>query len=248
MREDGPLTLPSLGNFRDIGGLPTASGAYTRMGRLYRSPRLTGLSHADIESLETRAIEAIVDFRGAQEAASAPIALSPTLMQRRVSLPIEPQAGARIRLAEADGIVSHEAAQAIMMDSYRTYVTDHAPTYARFVRLVAAAEGPVVFHCSAGKDRTGFAAALLLAAVGVRWEAVVTDYLRTNADWQPPADIADRVPESYRRALLGVDACYLDAAFETLEREWGGAEPFVRTALGDDDRAFARFQRALTEG
>lgn len=247
MRESEVLTLPSLSNFRDLGGLPTASGGRTRPGRLYRSPRLTDLSHDDIARLDDQAVVAIVDFRGEKEAEMAPIALSPGLMQRRIGLAIEPQAGARIRMAEAQGGVSHEVAHAIMMNSYRAYVTDHAPTYARFVRLVAAAEGPVIFHCSAGKDRTGFGAALLLAALGVTREAIVADYLRTNTDWQPPADIGDRVPESYRRVLLGVDTAYLDAALAALEREYGGAERFVRAALANDDGAFRRFQQTLTE-
>lgn len=240
------FTLPSLGNFRDLGGLPLANGGRTRHGRLYRSPRLTGLSPADIASLEDRAVAAIVDFRGQHEAETAPLVLSPLLMQRRVGFAIEPQAGARIRIAEAQGPMSHEMAHAIMVESYRAYVTDHAPTYARFIRFVAAADGPVIFHCSAGKDRTGFGAALLLASLGVTEEAILADYMRTNTDWQPPADIGDRVPESYRRALLGVDPAYLAAAFAMLEREHGGAQRFVRTALGDD-AAFERFQRMLTE-
>jgi protein-tyrosine phosphatase len=244
---DTPASLISLGNFRDLGGLPLASGGVTRHGRLYRSPRLTGLTDADIAMLEGQAIAAIVDFRGEHEAEAAPVALPPALMQRRLSFAIEPQSGARIRAAEAIGEVSHEIVHAIMVESYRGYVTDHAETYARFIRLVAAAEGPVVFHCSAGKDRTGFGAALLLAALGVTQEAIVADYLRTNTDWVPPADIGARVPESYRRALLGVDAAYLAAAFDMLDRDHGGAERFARRALGDDDAAFARFQQALTQ-
>lgn len=239
--------LPSLGNFRDLGGLPLGSGGRTRAGRLYRSPRPTGLSPADLQLLDGRGIVAIVDFRGVSEAASAPMALSPGLMARRVGLAIEPQAGARIRALEAEGAVSHEAAHAIMVESYRAYVTDHAPTYARFVRLVAEADGAVLFHCSAGKDRTGFAAALVLAALGAPEDAILADYLRTNRDWQPPADIGGRVPESYRRALLGVDEAYLAAAFEVLHRDHGGAERFVRTALGGGDEAFARFRAVLTD-
>jgi protein-tyrosine phosphatase len=247
MRDALPLTLPSLGNFRDIGGLPLASGGRTRVGRLYRAPRLTGLSAVDLDALDGRGVAAIVDFRGVAEAAAAPIVVSPALLERRASFAIEPQAGARIRLAEANGGISHEIAHAIMVESYRAYVTDHARTYARFIRLVAAAEGPVVFHCSAGKDRTGFGAALLLAALGVTPDAIMADYLRTNTDWQPPADIGGSVPESYRRALLGVDASYLDAAFAVLERDHGGAERFARAALDDDEAAFARFRQALTE-
>ncbi|HEY8359389.1 MAG TPA: tyrosine-protein phosphatase [Ramlibacter sp.] len=242
---DAPISLGSLSNFRDLGGLPLSNGGRTRTGWLYRSSRLIGLSAADIQSLETRDVAAIVDFRGVNEAELAPLALSPRLMQQRVAFAIEPQAGARIRMAEAEGSISHEIAHAIMVDSYRAYVTDHAHTYAHFIRFVAAAQGPVIFHCSAGKDRTGFGAALLLAALGVMKEAILADYMRTNTDWQPPADIGDRVPETYRRALLGVDPDYLAAAFDILDREHGGAENFTRAALGSKI-AFDGFRRKLT--
>ncbi|SFZ85505.1 protein-tyrosine phosphatase [Devosia enhydra] len=238
--------LPSLGNFRDLGGLPLGSGGRVRSSRLYRSPRLTGLAEADLATLDGYGIVALVDFRGRAEAEAAPVALSPQLMSRRIGLPIEPQAGARIRALEAFGEVSHEAAHAIMVESYRAYVTDHADTYARFIRLVAEADGAVVFHCSAGKDRTGFAAALVLAALGVPEDAILADYLRTNRDWQPPVDIGG-VPASYRRALLGVDEAYLAAAFAVLNRDHGGAEHFARAALGGSEEAFARFRAVLTE-
>ena len=120
----------------------------------------------------------------------------------------------------------------IMIDGYRAYVSAHAGVYARFLRLLAESDAPVVFHCSAGKDRTGFGAALLLAALGVPKAGIEADFLRTNDDWQPPADIGERVPESYRRALLGVEIAYLDAAFEVLDREHGGAIQFARDVLG----------------
>lgn len=245
MLEVSALTLTSLTNFRDLGGMPLLGGGQTRTGRLYRSPRLTGLSPTDLTALDRAGLAAIVDFRGIQEAENAPLALSPELMHRRLSLAIEPSAGVRMRTAESDGTMSPQVAHDIMVAGYRAYVSEHADTYARFIRFVAAADGPVVFHCSAGKDRTGFAAALLLAALGVTPEAIQHDYLRTNTDWQPPADIVDGVPPSYRKAILAVDVAYLDAAFDALEREHGSAEAFVRAALGND-QLFRDFQLALT--
>ena len=246
---DTPATTPllrSLGNFRDLGGLPTLQGGRTRTNRLYRSPRLSGLSETDLRFLDACGIAAIVDFRGQDEAQSAPIAVSPSLLQRRVGLAIEPQAGRRIREAELVGEVGFETVRAIMIDGYRAYVAEHAPIYAQFVRLVAEADGPVVFHCSAGKDRTGFGAALLLAAAGVTPEAIAGDFLRSNRDWQPPEDLGGKVPERYRKALLGVDIAYLDAAFEVLDHQHGGAVRFAREALGGR-AAFERFQHKLTE-
>lgn len=224
--------LPSLGNFRDLGGMPAGEGRSIRRNVFYRSPRLTGLSAEDMVWLDGRGIGAIVDLRGVEEALGAPIAVSPGLLERRVALSIEPGSSARIRAAEAKGPVTFEMVRQIMIESYRAYVSSYAGVYARFLRLLAQSDAPVVFHCSAGKDRTGFGAALLLAALGVSKADIAADFLRTNDDWQPPADISERVPQSYRQALLGVEIAYLDAAFEVLERDHGGAIQFARDVLG----------------
>jgi protein-tyrosine phosphatase len=238
--------LPSLGNFRDLGGLPTGEGRIIRSGLFYRSPRLTGLSAEDSAWLDGQNIGAIVDLRGVEEALTAPIGVSPTLAARRVALSIEPNASPRIRKAEAEGPATFEIVREIMIEGYRAYVSAHAEVYAKFLRLLAASKAPVVFHCSAGKDRTGFGAALLLAALGVPKAVIEADFLRTNTDWQPPADIGERVPESYRRALLGVEVAYLDAAFDTLERQHGGAIQFARDALGGRQELYD-FRMRVTE-
>ncbi|MET3901107.1 protein-tyrosine phosphatase [Devosia sp. UYZn731] len=238
--------LPSLGNFRDLGGLPAGEGRTIRLRLFYRSPRLTGLSAEDTAWLDVQDIGAVVDLRGVEESLAAPIAVSPALTGRRVALSIEPSASPRIRAAEAQGPATFEMVREIMIDGYRAYVSAHAETYAKFLRLLAATEAPVVFHCSAGKDRTGVAAALLLAALGVPKAAIEADFLRTNDDWQPPADIGERVPESYRRALLGVELAYLEAAFDALERQHGGAVQFARNALGGR-QALYDFRMRVTE-
>lgn len=238
--------LPSLGNFRDLGGLPAGEGRMIRSQLFYRSPRLTGLSAKDSAWLNAQNIGAVVDLRGIEEALAAPIGVSPKLAARRVALSIEPRASARIREAEAQGPATFEIVRDIMIEGYRAYVSAHADVYAKFLRLLAASETPVVFHCSAGKDRTGFGAALLLAALGVPRAAIEADFLRTNDDWQPPADIGERVPESYRRALLGVEVAYLDAAFDALERQHGGAIQFARDALGGR-QALYDFRMRVTE-
>lgn len=236
--------LPSLGNFRDLGGLPAGEGRSVRPNLFYRSPRLTGLSLEDSAWLDARGFGAIIDLRGTEEARSAPNAVSPELAARRLSMPIEPSASARIRAAEAEGPVTFEIVRNIMIDGYRAYVSTYAGVYASFLRFLAQSEAPVMFHCSAGKDRTGFAAALLLSALGVPKDAIVTDFLRTNDDYRPPAD--STVPESYRKALMGVEIAYLDAAFETLEREHGGAMQFAREALGGR-QALYDFRARVTE-
>lgn len=231
--------LPSLSNFRDLGGKGACGGRITRSGLLYRTARPTAVSDADIARLEGFGISAIVDLRGEEEAATAPAQLSPPLMRLRRALSIEPVAGPRIRAAQAEGPLTAAIVRDIMMEGYRSYVTRHARTYASLLRLVGEAEGAVVFHCSAGKDRTGFGAALILSVLGVGWDEVAADFLRTNTDWVPPADLATEAPADLRRAWLGVEIGYLEAAFAALEAEHGGAEAFAVAALGGEQELSA---------
>lgn len=223
--------LDSLPNFRDLGGIPVAGGT-VRSGRFYRSQRLSAVAAHDLDRLDGAGIAAVVDFRGLAEAAAAPNRLSPALAGRQVALPVEPSAAPLLDRTEAEGRASAEATRAVMAQVYAGYIETHADRFADFLRLLAdTGDGhAVVFHCSAGKDRTGFAAALLLAALGADRDAITRDYLRSNADWIPPHDLAEVAP--HRMPLLRVDLPYLEAAFDALHRMHGGAEAFAGSALG----------------
>lgn len=224
-------TLDSLPNFRDLGGIPVAGGK-VRPGRFYRSQRLSAVAAQDLDWLDRAGVAAVVDFRGTTEAAAAPNRLSPAFPGRFVALPVEPSAAPLLDRAEAEGRASAEATRAVMAQVYTGYIDTHADRFAAFLRLLAETgdAGAVVFHCSAGKDRTGFAAALLLSVLGADQEDIARDYLRSNADWIPPHDLAEVVP--HRLPLLGVDLPYLRAAFDALDRVHGGAEAFAVSALG----------------
>lgn len=241
-RSGDRIALASVPNFRDLGGLPVAGGA-VRPGLFLRTQRLTDVNPADLAVLERAGVAAIADFRGVQETAAAPNRLTPVLAARQLALPVEPTASGLLAAAEAEGRASVETSRAVMARVYEGYVEDNAHRFAAFLRLVAEAEGPVVFHCTAGKDRTGFAAALLLAALGADMDVIVGDYLRSNTDWTPPADVAEVLP--HRRPLLGVEQAYLQAAFTALARHHGGAEAFAEEAIGSAEALAAFRARAV---
>lgn len=212
-----------------------------KAGLFYRSPRPSGLAARDIAWLEQGRIAAVVDFRGVAERTAHPADLGPELMARRQFLPIEPSVAARLRVLEAEGQLDPDAARVAMIASYRAYVRENLETYAAFLRLCASADGAVMFHCSAGKDRTGFAAALLLSALGASWDDIMADYLRTRHDWRVPDDIRAEAEGSNRGALLGVEPEYLHAAFEELDKQANGAADFAATCLGGTG-AFREFR------
>jgi protein-tyrosine phosphatase len=223
--------LSSLSNFRDLGGIHLGDRRL-RPNLFYRCARPSGLSVKDIEWLEQRGLVAIIDFRGVAEREAHPPNLSAALMARRILLPIEPSVGARLSQAEAQGLMNHHAANRAMADSYRAYVRENLDVFEAFLRICSSADGPVMFHCSAGKDRTGFAAALLLSALGASTDDIMTDYLRTRTDWYVPDTIRAQAVEANRSATLGVEPEYLEAAFEELDKRATSAAQFAQSCLG----------------
>ncbi|MET9400886.1 tyrosine-protein phosphatase [Kitasatospora sp. NPDC002965] len=149
-------------------------------------------------------------------------------------------------------------AGAMMTGLYRWFVTDRIARerFSAVLRLLAAPGGaPLLFHCSAGKDRTGWTAAVLLTALGVDRETVFTDYLLTN---ERSAAIVASIVESFRarglmhepELLLPVfraERCYLEAAFEEVESGWSGFEAFWTDGLGLDDEVLAGLRANLLE-
>lgn len=225
--------LPRRPQLRCLGGVPAAEGRRVRRVRFLRAPALTRLDEDETARLEALDPAVVVDFRGVAESAENPVTLPGALGDRRVALSIEPSARGRFEALFARGEPTVEDVAAAMTEVYRDYVRDHAEVYARFLRLAAeAGDRPILFHCTAGKDRTGFAAALVLLALGASRAEVERDYLATNALWRPDPELEARMPISFRSAVFSVRARYLDAALEELERRHGGAAEFAREALG----------------
>jgi protein-tyrosine phosphatase len=225
------LILAAHPNLRCLGGLATESGRRVRPGLFLRAPVLRTLDAAAEATLADLELTTIVDFRQPDEAAAAPAAFVGDFRLQCVSLPIRTGAAARL-LGYGHGVDDATATSA-MIEVYRDFVRLNADVYAAFLRVIAEAPGPVLFHCTAGKDRTGFAAGLILAALGVEAPAIMADYLATGVLWRPEADLVAHIAPAARSAMLGVQPAYLEAAFEELDRLCGGARVFARDALGE---------------
>jgi protein-tyrosine phosphatase len=233
------LRLEGSSNFRDLGGYTTADGRSLRWRRLFRSDHLAGLSAADLQALAELGIGHSVDFRGVHEITAQGYAwpqftrhafmVEPTVVQRTQELLA---AGHRMTAADTVGL---------MQDTYRSFVKLNADRFARLFQLLLQSEAPLVFHCTAGKDRTGWAAALILHALGVSREQVMEDYLLTNLHYQrPPATVAGRLPEEVLEVLWRVQEPFLDAAMELVDRDHGGMDRYLAEVLGMDRAARAQ--------
>lgn len=226
------LILSGARNVRDLGGYPAADNLRVRWGRLYRSAELNTLTAGDLEILTGLGLKTIIDFRRPGEIEESPD-LRPSSLVESINLPIDP--GSFTAYIRAFG--ARRPGGEVMAGLYRIMIRDFQEPLAEFLALAAEPErGPLLFHCAAGKDRTGIAAALLLAALGVDREIIFQDYLLSNPGLGDKYDHLLKTQPELAPAVV-VDASYLAAAFEVIDQEFGGLDEFLRLRLRADRAA-----------
>lgn len=235
-------------NLRDLGGYRANDGRRVRFGRVFRSASLAGLTDADLTAFTATGIRTVCDLRGENEAARAPSRLPVADAPEVVRVPIEPRIGASLRDLLAREEATGEDVHDLLRTAYAAYATDHLPRYrALFDLLLREERLPLLFHCSAGKDRTGFGAALLLTALGVPRETVIADYLATNRIWKRERALPPDTPDDVREALLSAHRPLIESALDSAVAGHGGLEALLEDGLGLDPPRLARLRAALLE-
>jgi protein-tyrosine phosphatase len=227
---DRSLNLAGASNCRDLGGYVGAGGRAVRWRLLLRSDHLAGLTAADAQTLRALGVARVFDLRGAAERAATPYELPGA---RQYPLPIEPTVVQRMKdLLDAGEPVTPAKTEELMCQTYRAFVHDNAaPFAALFGHLLESGE-PLLIHCTAGKDRTGFAAALILLALQVPREALMRDYLLTNDLYRrPPLPPNSRAPHESLGVLWRVQPAFLNAALQAMEQDFGGADRYLERQL-----------------
>lgn len=240
------LPLEGIPNFRDAGGYPTAAGGRIRRGRLWRSAHLAGATPADLATLAGLGLTAVVDLRGAAERALLPSPLPPG-RPRRVEAPAETASLAPHGEAARAPAPDAAAVEQLMVETYRQLPFRPALVAAmrEGMQALAEAEGAVVVHCHAGKDRTGLAVALVHATLGVHRDDILADYLLTNAAVPAETRLVDGLALLSARhgkaadpaaalALMSVAPSWLEAAFAAIAGAHGGIEAYAEAVLGVD--------------
>jgi len=247
------LPLEGGQNFRDLGGYRTTDGRTVRWGVLFRSGAMDRLTAADFAYLDRIGIRTVCDFRSTAERTSAPVhwaaARTPTIFADDYTLDT---AGLDFRAAA--GWNAGQAREAIAA-SYPRLLERFNGQYRRLFRELLAGDAPLAFNCSAGKDRTGVAAALVLTALGVPRKTVIADYLLSNRYFDPrkamvPGDPATQawshLPPDVVQAFMGVDRSYIDAVFRVIDAHPGGAIGYLRDRLGLGNGELMRLRRMYT--
>jgi protein tyrosine/serine phosphatase len=239
------IAFDGIENFRDFGGYDTASGRGLRTGVLYRSGHHATASDADLDRLAELGIRTIVDLRRPNEREQNPsrrwpgfaaVVVDNDLAQEHMMEWLEFVAGSDLTEASFRGY---------MLDYYRAapFHTRYVDLYSRYFRALAEAEGAVLVHCAAGKDRTGVICALTHHVAGVHPDDIVADYLLTN----DPVRIAARaemlkpmiqehagrtISDAALRYAIGVEAEFLDASFTAMRERHGSIDGYLEEGLG----------------
>ena len=241
------IALEGATNVRDLGGYETACGRRIRWRRLFRADGLHRLTPADRGALAALGIAEALDLRYGPERAGEPACLPESVASVHIGLADKP-AASLLETLDVGCVPSAEAARAWLTESYAGYPEKYAPACRAILkRLAAEGARPLLFHCTAGKDRTGFAAAVVLEALGVPRATVMEDYLLTNRHWDRGGREPEGLPREIYEPVFAAREEYLAASWATLDRDYGGLEGWLVNAVGfgADDRG--RLKEAMLE-
>jgi protein-tyrosine phosphatase len=223
------FNLQGASNFRDLGGYATRDGRTLRWRQVFRSNHLGNLTPSDVEIVRALGVKSAFDFRGVDERRGTDCKVEEILVH---SLPIEPTVVAALRARLQARALSSADALEIMRESYRGYVRLNTHSFRELFARLIEASAPSVIHCTAGKDRTGFACALFLHALGVSEEVIGEDYLLTNRFYRRDPNASPDLPADVQRAIGSVEASYLAAGLDTVRAQYGDLETYFRDGLG----------------
>jgi protein-tyrosine phosphatase len=248
------LPLEGTPNFRDLGGYETTDGRFVRWGLLYRSGVLTYLTPADMKYLGQTGIRVVCDFRTKQENDAAPEIWIPGVNVDHVNLPIGSDSSRNTNTSMQSIVDAHptpEQLRAWMTKTYGGFAFSSAPQYAQLFSQLEKDQLPLLYHCTAGKDRTGVFSALLLLTLGVPEKTVLEDYALTNTYLRDASQsaaikkmmaasadksIAQLSPEQ-RNVLMDADPEYITSTLRAIDAKYGSFDNYRRQELhvSDDD-------------
>jgi protein-tyrosine phosphatase len=234
IRSTGYLDRPrfeALVNFRDLGGHATVRHGVTRPRTVFRADGMHRCTDADVATLESLGVRRVIDLRTAQErvADGSFAAQHPTIEYRHIPL-----------LDDVSGLgeIVHDEPLVV---SYLHMIEARGARLARAIEAIVGSPGPVVFHCTAGKDRTGVLAALVLCAVGVPRETVVADYAKSHAAMErliawyrthrPAHDgVRDPNEDASRAKLMGAQPEWMHKVLDVVDERYGGVDRYLLAA------------------
>lgn len=245
------IPLEGTPNFRDLGGYETADGRFVRWGEIYRSGVLSKLTAKDFIYLSQLDVQVVCDFRTPDENATAPEIWIPGSDVLHVSVPIGVVGNKDVRAPMEQFLATNptpDQMKAWMARTYSTFVVTNAPEYAKVFAQLKQDHLPLLYHCTAGKDRTGVFSALLLRTLGVPETTVLADYALTDQyllNAMSPAEsqkmIANanpmyaKLPPEVMHVMMSADPDFLRGTFRAIDEKFDSFDNYRRNELGVSD-------------
>lgn len=262
-------------NFRDLGGYQTASGQTVKWGKMYRSAQLDRLSDSGIATLAELDIAVVVDLRFSDESNSYPTIKAAVPDAEMLSWHDELQSdqdqeldkSQTIRRGWRESLDSNDPNQVreAMRVNYPVKLYSHRAIYRKMLLRLSEDNTPLIFHCAAGKDRTGVAAALILSLLGVSEEQIIEDYLITQSllEGKLGAWIAGGAtsesqyhefqkklaeqPEEMLKPVFDADRTYIETLLSYVNEKYHGFEDYALQQLKLSDQNLIDLREALLE-
>jgi protein-tyrosine phosphatase len=231
------LPFDNIHNLRDLGGLCSRDGRRVRTGRLFRSGNPGMASAADIARLRTLGLDEVIDFRSSEEKSVDESGFANAF--NWVALPVLEGSMSMNELVPRLRTATWQEMDDFMLQVYRDFPIKHQSAFGSFMKQAETGRA-LLYHCSTGKDRAGFATFLLLSALDVAPDAILANYLESN-HWNRRLVHGLRarleslgISPEVAMPLLEVRAGYLQASLQAIEQEWGSTARFLSDALALD--------------
>lgn len=241
------IHLKKITNFRTVGNIKNTEGRTLKEGKFYRSAHLHKLKKRSFDRFDELGIKEIIDLRNSKEIAQKPDQIPADNTYKKYSaFEDEGDQLSQAKKLVLKGKVNASDADKRMIDFYREYVTENPETIKTIITEVLESKDPVLYHCTAGKDRTGIITALILTILKFDKETIYNDYLLSNNYRknlvQKRLRLANTLHFLYPKMdlqvlekLSWVEKRYLDAAFEEINKKYGSADAYIQQVLGISD-------------
>ncbi|TLV04123.1 tyrosine-protein phosphatase [Dyadobacter luticola] len=236
-------------NFRDLGGFKTTEGRTLKWGKIYRSDNLSELKTSEFPKFEDLHIKTVFDLRTNQEIEGKEDHL-PAGVTHLHTPTVADEAGqiAGLKKRVIDGGLDEAEARKITTDFYKDAVSVNVDSLRGIIHRILDQNEPVLYHCSAGKDRTGIVSALILSILHVDRETIMKEYLmsnyyraeknsRTLGKAKAGKIIKRKMDLDAITVLITVDESFMQAVFDTIDQRYGGMDNFIKNQLGYDATA-----------
>ncbi|PSL31345.1 tyrosine-protein phosphatase [Dyadobacter jiangsuensis] len=253
------LGLENTVNFRDLGGLKTKEGRTVRKGMIYRSDNLSKLETKQFDQFNALRIASVYDLRTDHEIEGKEDHLPSNVRYRHTPV-VEDNAGEikGLKKRVLNGEITEQQAMDMTAKFYADAVTVHVGAVKAILNDITASDQPVLYHCSAGKDRTGIVSALILSILNVDRQLIVDDYMLSNYYRRNRAEktlgkaklgriIKPKLNMDAIEILSTVDESFIRATFNAIDSAYGGIDPFIENQLGIDQATRVKLVAKFTE-